>query len=246
MSTRSATAFPWLYEGVWGVLVQWFRVPEKPPTLPADAGEVLQTFRPAPGSLQYRRIMFIIGLLVSIPFMLGLLGFVVTMSIATGVLWGFLLIPVLIALIAAATLMNYVGLYLHYDTTWYVVGPRSLCVREGVWVVRETIVAYENVQNVSISQGPLQRVFGISDVRVETAGAAMSGGKDKVTQASGTVLAGLGNPEEVKALIQTRLDGSRVQGLGDEEDPAIASPGRGWSEAHVALLKEIRDAARAL
>ena len=68
--------------------------------------------------------------------------------------------------------MVYVALHLRYDTTWYVVTDRSLRIRRGIWVIEETTITFENVQNVSITQGPLERAFGIATLVVDTAAAA--------------------------------------------------------------------------
>ena len=40
MSDRVEKAAEWVYRGVWKVLSDWFRVPERPPTLPVAEGEV--------------------------------------------------------------------------------------------------------------------------------------------------------------------------------------------------------------
>ena len=41
--------------------------------------------------------------------------------------------------------------------------------------VLETTITFENIQNVTVQQGPLQRLFGIADVRVDTAGGGGGG-----------------------------------------------------------------------
>ena len=58
----------------------------------------------------------------------------------------------------------YVGIHLRYDTTWYVLTDRSLRIRRGILTIHETTISFENVQNVEVRQGPLQRYFGIADV----------------------------------------------------------------------------------
>src|SRR5690606_13139102 len=65
----------------------------------------------------------------------------------------------------------YVAIHVRYDTTWYVMTDRSLRIRRGVWIIHETTITFENVQNVRVEQGPVQRHFGIANVVVETAGA---------------------------------------------------------------------------
>ena len=51
---------------------------------------------------------------------------------------------------------------------------RSLRIRRGIWVIHETTLTFENVQNVSVRQGPLQRYFGIANLLLETAGGGQS------------------------------------------------------------------------
>ena len=210
MTQYSKTAYPWLYEGLWGMLVRWFQVPETPPALPADDGEGIKTFRPSHEYVNYQRVLFVLSHVFAAPFVFMLLALIIAGGFFIGPILAILLILLFLMLIAGLVLLEYVGVYLRYDATWYLVGERSLCVRQGVWVIRETIVPYDNVQNVSITQGPLQRSFGIFDVRVETAGTAVSGGKNESAQASGAVLAGLDNPEEVKALIQAQIGRAHV------------------------------------
>jgi uncharacterized membrane protein YdbT with pleckstrin-like domain len=42
----------------------------------------------------------------------------------------------------------YIAIHLRYDTTWYVHGDRSLRIRRGIWVIHETTLTFENIQNV--------------------------------------------------------------------------------------------------
>ena len=43
-------------------------------------------------------------------------------------------------------------------------------IRRGIWIIHETTITFENVQNVVVQQGPLQRWYGIANVLIETAG----------------------------------------------------------------------------
>src|SRR5262249_38223695 len=135
----------------------------------------------------------------------------------------------------------YVAIHLRYDTTWYVLTHRSLRNRRGIWVIHETTTTFENVQNVSVDSGPLQRWFGIANVKVDTAG----GGTSKTSHAGTTptpprgMLERIDNAEEIRALILSRVRESRHAGLGDE---ASAGQGAGVGREHVAVLREIRNA----
>jgi len=206
------------YTGVWAFLVQWFRVPEHPPTLPTATGEEALSFRPSSAYLRYLKLQFWIGLII-IDVLLTALWIAATVAlIATG-LW-FLAIPlapIAIVLIVVPDIIVYVGIHLRFDTTWYVLSKRSLRVRHGIWIIRELTLTFENVQNVRLLQGPLQRHFGIASVLVETAGGGGMGGKGQ-THAVGhnASIDGITNAEEIRDLILARVRASRMAGLGDE------------------------------
>ncbi len=83
---------------------------------------------------------------------------------------------------------------------WYVLSDRSLTVRQGVVNPRQQTLSFANVQNVEISQGPLQRVFGISTVSVSVAG----GGAAKGARAHGAEFVGVKEAETIKKAILDR------------------------------------------
>jgi len=229
---RAAT---WMYRGVWGVLTKWFRVPEHPPDLPVMPGETLQKFRPSPGFLSYLKLQYWI--------------FVAGFTLLVGVLWtvlgltfpvaGLVLIPVAVAVITAPAVLLYLAMYLRYDTTWYVLSRRSLRIRSGIWEIHEATITFENIQNVTVESGPIERWFGIGNVIVDTAG----GGQTKTAHGGETSnlhqgqIAGVSNGEEIRQMILSRLMKSRTAGLGDETFEHHA----GWSPGHVTVLREIRD-----
>jgi uncharacterized membrane protein YdbT with pleckstrin-like domain len=105
------------------------------------------------------------------------------------------------------------------------------------------------VQNVAVKQGPVQRFFGIADVTVQTAG----GGGDRgahgketasLTGAHHGLIEGVDNAAEIRDLIMSRLKTSRTAGLGDEEPRRKQVAQARMSPTHLAVLTEIRDAAR--
>jgi len=123
-----------------------------------------------------------------------------------------------------------------------VISDRALRIRRGIWIIHETTITFENIQNVSISQGPVQRWFGIADVLVETAG---GGGGAQKSESPAMMLAhkglieGVGDAQRIRDRLLTRLKKSRASGLGDE-DHRSSEPM--WTEAHLTVLREIRDA----
>ena len=133
---------------------------------------------------------------------------------------------------------------LEYEMRWYIVTDRSLRIREGILSVREMTLTFANVQNISVHQGPLQRVLGIADVVVRTAGGGSSEasghGKHPGPSMHEGRLRAVNNAETVRDLILDRLRRFRDSGLGDPDDhrPAQAST--------LSAALALRDAARTL
>jgi len=55
--------------------------------------------------------------------------------------------------------------------TWSL-GPRALELHRGVLTHRATSVPYERIQQIDVERGPLERMFGISQLVVRTAAAS--------------------------------------------------------------------------
>lgn len=139
---------------------------------------------------------------------------------------------------------------LDYELRWYIVTDRSLRIRAGLTSVQEITMSFANVQQVVVSQGPLQRLLGLADVRVQSAG----GGGDEHESGGGNALHtgvfhGVDNANEIRDLILERLRLFRQAGLGDPDDalPALA-PGAvtAASQPTMAAAHELLQEARAL
>lgn len=244
MSGHVDAAAAWIYRGVWASVVALFRVPAHPPTLPA-AGEPVRSIRPAAGYLQYLKFLFWLALIPGD--VLPILGWIAITAAAPVV--GAVLAAPFLALIVLPDVIAYVGIHLRYDTTWYVLTDRSLRIRRGVLDIHETTISFENVQNVEVRQGPLQRYFGIADVLVTTAGGGVaSHGKHGQTSSLGAhvgLLQGLDDADAVRNQILACVERTRAGGLGDEAPAdtrrAIAAAGSGLGPQHLAVLRDIRD-----
>lgn len=225
----------WMYRGIWGWLVRWFAVPADPPSLPVHVTDQVTVFRPAPGYLSYLKFWFWISL------------WPMDLLITAGMVGAFLVSPLLalVLLLPAVVLavlpdvLTYIALHLRYDSTWYVLSDRALRIRRGIWVITEVTVTFENVQNLRVQAGPVQRWFGIADVVVETAGGGAAEGGQTGHVA---VVQGVADAPEVRRRIMQEVARSGTAGLGDEEHPAPA----GWSPELVEVLAEIRAETRRL
>jgi uncharacterized membrane protein YdbT with pleckstrin-like domain len=138
---------------------------------------------------------------------------------------------------------------LDWELRWYTVTDRSLRIREGVWKVNELTMTFANIQEVSIRQGPLERLFGISNLRVRTAGGGQRNPNDPGSEEkSGHIgyFRGVDDAPGIRDLILERLKRLRDAGLGDPDQPdAEAAPQTSAVDAAYELLEEAKALRRA-
>ena len=225
----------WMYRGIWRGLVDWFAVPADPPSLPAHDSDRVEVFRPDPGYLAYLKFWFWLSLW---PMDLVITAVMVAVFMVSPLL-GFVLLLPAVALAVLPDVVAYVALHLRYDSTWYLLSDRALRIRRGIWVITEVTVTFENVQNLRVQAGPVQRWFGIADVVVETAGGGAAEGGQTGHVA---VVQGIADAPEVRRRIMQEVARSGTAGLGDEEHPD--APAR--SADLVEVLTEIRAETRRL
>jgi membrane protein YdbS with pleckstrin-like domain len=125
--------------------------------------------------------------------------------------------------------LTYLVARLEYELRWYMVTDRSLRIRHGVWKISESTMSFANIQQVVVSQGPFQRLLGLADVKVQSAGGGDAYGENK----HGTeddmhhgLFHSVTNAPEIRDLILDRLRRFRESGLGDpdEKSPAPQPP----------------------
>jgi len=120
---------------------------------------------------------------------------------------------------AAQLPFTFVGTLFDYRLRWYIVTDRSLRVREGIFKVNERTMSFANIQNLAVNQGPLQRLLGIFDLEVKSAGGGeKQQGKEEGDDLHTGYFRGVENAEEIKRLILDRLRRLRDSGLGDPEE----------------------------
>lgn len=120
-----------------------------------------------------------------------------------------------------------------FELRHYLVGDHSLRLSHGALTRQEVTLSYANVQNIEVTQGPLERLFGIQSLVVTTAG----GQAEAPGQSTGhrAVLAGLANADELRQLMLSMLQKHKDTGLGDPE--------RAHAGFDAAGLSQVRDAA---
>ncbi len=226
-----------------------------PPEPPPGHEETTQIFRAAPNFLKYLLAMWairaalIVGaaaialLAIAIPNMMGRNHSALSHVIVL-VLDSVAFVVVLITQLWGLAIVR-----LDYEKRWYVVTDRSLRVREGIVNLREMTVNFANIQNISISQGPIQRMLNIADLRVDTAGGGGGGpkqGNEQMYNLHTAFFRGVNNANEIRELIQARLRHLKDSGLGDHEEVAAASKASSTEEGLIVALREVHEEARRL
>lgn len=115
---------------------------------------------------------------------------------------------------------------LEFEQHWYIVTDRSLRIRTGIFHLTESTMSFANLQQVEVKQGPLQRLLGLADVRVQSAGGGGSHDEKHPGDSLHTgIFHSVENATEIRDLILTRLRQFRQAGLGDPDDATHAPSG---------------------
>ncbi len=137
------------------------------------------------------------------------------------------------------------GLFLRlaWEMRWYIVTDKAIRIREGLFRVNEQTLTIAKIQNLRIHQGPLQRLFGIADLEVQTAG----GGGGSSSKSDDEHKARLGRFRGIEGVesLRNRLRALQVQhgdtGLGERPARRTRSTAANGSRAAAEkLLQEAR------
>jgi uncharacterized membrane protein YdbT with pleckstrin-like domain len=235
------------------LLERTLRIPSQPGPPPGDEKST-RIFNAAPNFYKYLLLVWAFrtaGLFLgAFPTVIGLPVFIGEAIPDFGVEDLFSDIPLVgIALLLAWRLIALALVSLDFEKRWYLVTDRSLRVREGVVNVREMTITFANIQNVSISQGPIQRLLGIADLQVDAAGGGPKRGDKKREESSHTVrFRGVNNAGEIRTLIMVRQGELKDSGLGDRDEAVAAKPPSTSSREPevVRVLRELAAEASAL
>jgi membrane protein YdbS with pleckstrin-like domain len=138
---------------------------------------------------------------------------------------------VTVGILAAAIVIVIAWSFLYFNTVSYHLNATEVTWKRGVWFHGTGIVPYNRITDISIVQGPLMRIFGISHLKIQTAGGGTAKGTPEIQ------IEGQEKAEELRALIMEYVRGNKNAGaavVGVEEKSA-AQPDVN------ALLAEVRE-----
>jgi uncharacterized membrane protein YdbT with pleckstrin-like domain len=220
--------------GLKRLMLRLLKVPPEP-HLPVGAADSARVFRASKRYLQLKLLNWGVGQVFTL---IGLVAALVALHfIGTGELQVLSKVPHRPIILRVAGWFEVVGVVgflvqlplslvpviLDWEMRWYIVTDRSLRIREGVWKVSEMTLTFANVQEVSIRQGPIERLFGIANLRVRTAGGGgrINPHEPQSEEKSGHIgfFRGVDNAPAIRDLILERLKQLRDAGLGDPDQP---------------------------
>lgn len=123
--------------------------------------------------------------------------------------WLLAAVPLAFVLLGASVFVA----WLQWHRLTYRVGTEDIRVESGVLSRAARSVPYERIQDVSLEQGPLARVFGLVEVRFETG----AGGKDELKLAFLKEAEG----ERLREVVRERKDGAVAT---NEAEPGASEP----------------------
>jgi uncharacterized membrane protein YdbT with pleckstrin-like domain len=244
------------------LMLRLLKVPPEP-HLPAGAADSARVFRASRRYLQLKLLRWGVGQVFTL---IGLVAALVALQfMATGtveilekvphraIIWRFAGWFEIIGIIGFLVQLplSLVPVILDWEMRWYIVTDRSLRIREGIWKVSEMTLTFANVQEVSIRQGPIERLFGISNLRVRTAGGGAPAGPHEAEseEKSGHIgyFRGVDSAPAIRDLILERLKRLRDAGLGDPDQLEEEVEKSGETPPRVVeAAREVLEEARAL
>ena len=153
--------------------------------------------------------------------------------------------------------LSWLLLRLDWEARWYMVSDESLRIREGLFRTHERTMTVANIQNLRIRRGPLQKLLGIADLEVQTAGGGAPSGSAGGHHARPESdlhtgrFRGIDDAEALRDRIQASMLRHRGSGLGDPDERHEERRDEAPSRAHaggtlVAACEELVREARGL
>jgi membrane protein YdbS with pleckstrin-like domain len=147
------------------------------------------------------------------------------------------LMVLLVTVFLVSAFFTFLPQRMNYELRWYVVTDRCLRIRSGILNVHEITTTFANIQEVRLSSGPLQKLLGLADVEVHSAG----GGSRKGSSDSHVArFEGVDNAPEIRDFILVRLRQYRDSGLGEKDQSRSLAFSDGSQAAAQTVLTEAR------
>ncbi|HJK23877.1 MAG TPA: PH domain-containing protein [Methanocorpusculum sp.] len=105
------------------------------------------------------------------------------------------IVVAIIAVLVICLLFVLLWTVLYYKSVVYHLNATEMTWKRGVWFRKTGIVPYNRITNVDIVQGPVMRLFDISNLKIQTAGYSGGNGSAEIA------LEGIEEPEPLRALI---------------------------------------------
>lgn len=235
-------------EGFRDRVFRWLRV-DAEPHLPPGSEAGCDVFRAGIAYLRYRQVTWLLrqlgtlaGLGVAMLFIQGTTALAVSpklqkvSTVLTPGLWTGLEALGLAAFLAQLP-FSWLALRWDWDFRWYLLSDHCLRVQEGILTFREQTFTLANIQDVQIRQNPLQRLFGLWDVEVRTAGGGEAAPGEEFegrhTSLHTARLRGVEHGARIRDRLLEKLAATRDAGLGE------APP---WRPIQASLAEAVRSA----
>ena len=138
-----------------------------------------------------------------------------------------ILIVIGLAVLGVCVVFACIWAPLYYKSVVYHLNDTEMTWKRGVFFRKTGIVPYNRITNVDIVQGPVMRLFGISHLKIETAGGGASKSSAEIQ------LEGISDPEPLRQLIMDFVRGQK---------PVAAATGTEYKSRNAdlqALLEEV-------
>ncbi len=147
-----------------------------------------------------------------------------------------------VGILAAVLIFVLVWVVLYYKSVTYHLNQTEMTWKRGVWFRKTGIVPYNRITNVDIVQGPIMRLFGISNLKIQTAGYSGSNNSSEIA------LEGIEDPEPLRALIMDYVRGSApsgaATGVSETVTPAAKDANIAALIADVAAIRKLLEEER--
>jgi membrane protein YdbS with pleckstrin-like domain len=191
------------------------RVPPYPEP-PEGSAESIQVFH---AGRNYYTLCLLVWFVSHLLILIGLIAahFILSIALLQMPEWARIMwrIAEFLAVFAFATsvVFTFFSQRLSYALRWYIVTDRSLRIRTGVLNIQELTMTFSNIQEIRVSEGPLQNFLKLADVEVQSAGGGSRDGGGHIGR-----FKSVSNANAIRDLIVERLRQYRDSGLG--ESPA--------------------------